>query len=166
MPRHVRQVIAVPADEDEAASLFGEHLHEHGLRLTRQRREILDEICRRTDHFAAEELHEALRDSGANASLATVYRTLGHLRECGVIREVMRLHGSVHFERDFGTAHHDHLVCVECGRLIEFRDETIEALQQRVCKQFGFHALNHRMSIRGLCAECQQAREQGDEHAD
>ena len=89
-----------------------------------------------------------------SASQATVYRTLAHLKDCGLVREVSRLEGRAQYESAHGQAHHDHMVCVECGHVIEFCDERIEKLQRLICRKHGFEPLDHRMSIRGRCRAC------------
>jgi Fur family ferric uptake transcriptional regulator len=111
----------------------------------------------RSGHFDAEDLHRSLRSSGKDVSLATIYRTLGLLAEAGLIREVLQGADSTHYEAVYGHAHHDHMICVECGRVIEFCDERIEELQRSICRERGFQALDHRMGIQGICRTCRRA---------
>jgi Fur family ferric uptake transcriptional regulator len=111
----------------------------------------------RGGHFDAEDLYESCRRAGQNVSRATVYRTLGHLRDCGLVKEVLREHGRSSYETVYGHDHHDHMLCVACGGVIEFCDDRIEDLQQRICRRHGFKPLDHRMGIRGLCRDCRRA---------
>lgn len=134
------------------------YLARRGLRYTAQRRLVLEEALRRPGHFDAEQLYESLRAAGKNISRATVYRALGHLKDCGLIREVLRCRGRASYEVVYGHEHHDHMLCVECGRVIEFRDDRIEELQRRICRKHGFRAAEHRLGIRGICRECRAAR--------
>ena len=143
--------------------VFRACLAERDLRLTAQRRAVLDEVLHAEGHFDAEDLHAALRAAGKAASMATVYRTLGLLRECGLVRRAPPWEGSERYETVHGQQHHDHMLCMECGRVIEFCDEELEALQARVCRRHGFAPIDHRMGIRGICRACRdRARTEGE----
>ncbi|MFO8008419.1 MAG: Fur family transcriptional regulator [Candidatus Brocadiia bacterium] len=147
------------ADLQSALWTLGGYLRRRGLRDTVQRRAVLREALQADEHFDAEQLYDCLRERGEKVSLATVYRTLSLLAEAGLIREVLQGNGDrAHYEAIYGHAHHDHMVCVECGRVIEFCAERIEQLQRRICRRHGFQPLDHRMSIRGICRECRQKR--------
>ena len=117
-------------------------------------------------HFTADQLYETFRGGDRGVSLATVYRTLLHLRECGLVTESFRSEGCSAYEAVHG--HHDHMMCVRCGKVIEFCDEQIEQLQDRICRKHGFQAIGHRMGIRGVCRECraQEARAKGEGRVD
>jgi len=146
----------------DAIEGFRACLARRGLRFTSQRRDVLVEVLASGGHFDAEELHEALRASGRTVSLATVYRTLGLLCDCGLTRRVPRWEDRERYEAVHGQRHHDHMLCVECGRVIEFCDDELEALQRRICRRHGFTPLEHRMGIRGLCRTCRaRARARG-----
>jgi len=142
----------------EAAGRLRAWLADRGLRLTRQRRAIVEAVADSDGHFDAEELYDAFHARGIQMSRATVYRTLGHLRQCGMVREAMQRGGRARYEATCWQAHHDHLVCVNCGRVIEFCDERIEQLQDGICERHGFEPVEHHLSIRGLCRKCARAR--------
>ena len=135
---------------------FRDYLATHGLRRTSQRRAVLREAFAERGHFDADSLLETLRRQGKRVSRATVYRALGHLVECGLVKEVLRCQGKAHYEHTFGHQHHDHLVCVECGRVIEFTSASIEKEQRRICEQYGFRPIEHRLGIRGVCRSCSE----------
>jgi len=139
---------------------FRGYLAARALRCTSQRRAVLREVFARHGHFDADDLLNALRGNGRRVSRATVYRTLGHLVECGLIKEVLRCQGKAHYEHTFGHRHHDHMVCVECGRVIEFTSPSIEEAQRRACEQYGFQPIEHRLGIKGICNSCRQRRRQ------
>jgi len=141
---------------------FRAYLAARGLRLTAQRRLVLQGAFQRSRHFTAEELHEEFHDAGASVSLSTVYRTLGLLSQAGLIKEVLQCRGMASYEAVFGQAHHDHMLCVRCGKVIEFRDNGIEELQRRICREHGFTATEHRLGIRGICRECRAAEQRED----
>jgi Fur family ferric uptake transcriptional regulator len=126
---------------------------------THQRAQILDELRGIGEHFDADGLWDRLQHRGLKVSRATVYRTLPLLEECGVIRQVFTVGGRAHYE--VKAAHHDHMLCIRCGKVIEFRDDRIERLQDAVCRRHGFRALDHRMGIRGLCRECCKLSDKG-----
>ncbi|MCD6521668.1 transcriptional repressor [Candidatus Calescamantes bacterium] len=128
-------------------------LKEKGLKFTPERRKIVEEIISFHDHFDVETLYHRLK---RKVSLATIYRTLPLLRESGLIREVLRCQGRAVFESVWGHPHHDHLICIVCGKVIEFEDERIEKLQEEVCRKFGFQPVEHRLGIKGYCKECQR----------
>jgi Fur family ferric uptake transcriptional regulator len=140
---------------------FQSFLGREGLRFTEQRRDILTRVLEQPAHFDAEGLHRRLVEDGEQVSLATVYRTLALLLEAGLIKEVLRCSGRTHYETVYGHPHHDHMVCVECGKVIEFYDGRIEELQRKICREHDFRAMDHRMGIRGVCAECRAARADG-----
>jgi Fur family ferric uptake transcriptional regulator len=136
-----------------------ERLHDHlsarNLRLTPERLLVLDGVLTREGHFDAEELLEHLRRTNKSVSRATVYRTLDHLAEAGLVKKHHFQEGHALFEHVYGRDHHDHMVCDRCGRVIEFVDDKIEALQEEVCKQHGFRELRHVHQIFGICSACQ-----------
>jgi len=137
---------------------FGEYLRRHGQKFTHERRRVLDEIDRQQDHFQADELLSAMRKRKVKVSKATLYRTLALLVRAGLLREEVFGERHLHYERIFGQKHHDHLVCLACGKIEEFRNDEIEDAQEAICKQHGFLPTGHRMEIHGYCRECRRGR--------
>ncbi|MHB1458233.1 MAG: Fur family transcriptional regulator [Armatimonadota bacterium] len=135
---------------------FRDYLCEHGLKFTPERRFILREVFRIHGHFEADEVVMGMRQCGIRVSRASVYRTLPLLAECGLLRQVYSSEKHSHFEHTFGHEHHDHMICSECGAAIEFTNETIEELQERICKEYGFTAVFHKLEISGICALCSE----------
>ncbi|UCD83748.1 MAG: transcriptional repressor [Deltaproteobacteria bacterium] len=135
-------------------SIFESHLKTKGLKLTPQRKAILEEVFASHEHFDIEELFANLRNKGKRISRATIYRTLPLLVESNLIKEAFRYQDKVSYEHIFGHGHHDHLLCIKCGRIIEFMDEKIEELQEAVCKKYGFKPTEHRLGIKGYCKKC------------
>ncbi len=96
-----------------------------------------------------------MRVLAGRASKATVYRCLGLLVGKGIVRRVrLAEEGGWKYERVAAGDHHDHIVCLGCGKVIEFRNDEIERLQEEVCRRYGFKAAGHRMRIAGYCREC------------
>ena len=134
--------------------VFKNYLKSKGLKFTPERRLILEGIFSLSGHFDIEKLYNKLHRETGEISLATIYRTIPHLIESGLIREVMRCHDRPQYEKSSGYPHHDHLVCIRCGKIFEFRDNEIEKLQDRVCQRYGFKPIEHRLGIRGYCRSC------------
>lgn len=133
---------------------FGMFLENEGLKFTPERRLVLHEVFKNHDHFEAEDIVISARNSGSRVSRASVYRTLPLLVESGLLREVTSLEKHSHYEHVLGHDHHDHLICTNCGKTIEFSEHRIEDLQDRICRELGFTPKSHKLEIFGLCEEC------------
>lgn len=137
-----------------AKDVFRSYLEGRGLKWTRQREQIVDFFLAQERHFSAEELHDSLKGRRPAIGYTTVYRTLKLLAECGVARAAEFADGVCRFEHEYGHAHHDHLVCVRCGRFVEFTNSSMERLQDEIARQHGFASEWHRMQIYGRCRKC------------
>ena len=135
-------------------SIFKDCLKSRGFKFTPQRRAILEEVFASHQHFDIEGLFESLRKRGKRISRATIYRTLPLLAESNLIKEAFRSQEKVSYEHIFGHDHHDHLLCIKCGKAIEFKDEKIEKLQEAVCEKYNFKPIEHRLGIKGYCKRC------------
>jgi Fur family ferric uptake transcriptional regulator len=124
-------------------------------RLTAQRQAILDLINASNRHWDAEELARALLEQGASIGIATVYRGLAALEEAGLISSV-QLNDRKRYERA-DKAHHDHLICTQCGHIEEFVQPQIEALQQHAASEKGFSMSGHQLLIFGICRACRES---------
>jgi len=134
---------------------FREFLKGKGLRLTSEREAILREVfATKGEHFEPEELHIALRQKEADVSRASVYRTIPLLIEAGIIEEVERVDKHAHYELIHGREHHDHMLCLGCGDVIEFLSPEMEELQDRLCDEHGFTGETHTLEIKGYCRKC------------
>ena len=133
---------------------FKKFLKQKGLRLTPGREAIVGEVFKKKGHFDPEELHMALMNKGANVSRASVYRTIPLLIESGIIEEVERVDKHAHYEVILGREHHDHMLCLSCGRVIDFLSEEMEQLQERLCAEHGFKGETHTLEIKGYCKKC------------
>ncbi len=146
------EAAARPAFAARVARVFAEHLAKNGLRLTGQRRAILDMLIASDRHLSQEEIHRALRGRGVGR--ATVFRTLKTLQECGLAAPVVGLDGVSRFEINLERPHHDHLICVECGHIREVRWPRLEKIQEEACRRVGFTPRWHRHEVFGLCRDC------------
>ena len=134
--------------------IFKEYLTSKKLKFTAERQAILDRVFENHNHFEADELLVDLRLNDMKISKATIYRTLALLVKSGLLREVIFGERHAHYEHVYGHEHHDHLVCNNCGKIIEFTEHRIEKLQDEVCKKNKFMAESHRLQIQGLCEDC------------
>jgi Fur family ferric uptake transcriptional regulator len=134
------------------------NLKKAGLKITVPRLKILEIMENAKEHhMSAEDIYKILLESGEEIGLATVYRVLTQFEEAGL---VVRHHfegGQSVFEVDHGK-HHDHLVCVKCGKVEEFVDSLIEKRQEEIAQQAGFAITDHSLNIYGYCGACRKDR--------
>jgi len=126
------------------------------VKLTRPREAIVEKIlgARTGEHFTADQLWEKLREKHKNVSKATVYRTLNLLAQKKVVEEHDFGRGEKYYERMVERPHHDHLICVHCGRIIEFENPQIERLQEKIARREGFLIAYHSHKLFGACSRC------------
>lgn len=129
-------------------------LNNKGLKFTSQRKLILDAFLKNEEHPSVDDLFSQVRKEDKTIGYATVHRTLKLIEEAGLAREVGFDDKRKRFEHLFGHKHHDHLVCIECGKTIEVFDPKIEKLQENMAAKHGFTLSNHKMEIFGICGEC------------
>jgi Fur family transcriptional regulator, ferric uptake regulator len=122
---------------------------EYGLRMTGQRRVIAQVLSSATDHPDVEEVHHRAHAIDSRISLSTVYRTLKLFAEKGILERHDFGHGRGRYE-PAPREHHDHLVDIDSGRVIEFSNSDIEALQERVARDLGFELVGHRLELYGV----------------
>ena len=130
-----------------------EILHQKNLRYTPQRQEVWDEICATKEHRDAEDIYNSLRKRQTNVSRATVYRTIDILVKNNLVRRLDLGDGRSRFENKMGIAHHDHIVCLDCRKIVEFMNEKIEELQEQVAKEMGFEIVRHVHQLFGRCLD-------------
>ena len=134
--------------------LFEEYAAKTRLKMTPQRRHILDVFLEQQGHMTSEELYERVKASYKSIGQATVYRTLKLLSGSGIPKEADFGDGVTRYERQHGDDHHDHLICENCGKNVEVLDETIEKLQTEVAARHGYKLTRHKMYLYGICPEC------------
>jgi Fur family ferric uptake transcriptional regulator len=125
---------------------------EQGLRMTGQRRIIARVLSSAKDHPDVEEVYQRANEIDKRISLSTVYRTLKLFAENGILERHDFGHGRGRYE-EASRGHHDHLIDVETGRVIEFRNEAIEALQDKIARELGFKLVGHRLELYGMRAK-------------
>ena len=140
----------------EELEVLREHLTRNRLKRTVQRETILEVFLHSKRHLTVEELHALVKDRDSSIGLTTVYRTMKLFCDCSLARANHFEEGRVRYEQQYKTAHHDHMICIQCGETIEFVHPQIEKLQEKVARQFGFRITDHRMEIYGACKKCRR----------
>lgn len=130
------------------------YLDEHNLRHTRQRDAILEVFLDVKGHITAENLYERVRSEHVNIGYTTVYRTMKLLCDAGLAVERKFEDGVTRYE--ISHEHHDHLVCVRCGKIVEFECRMIESAQDQIAERYGFRILRHRHELYGHCSGCRE----------
>ena len=134
-------------------------LKNKGLKITTPRLAVLEIFQKSKDrHLSAEDVYKEAMSKDGDLGLATVYRVLTQLSEVGLLAATNFETGKTTFELNEG-GHHDHLVCLSCGSVVEFHDEEVESRQEKIAKKHGFKLINHSMSLYGLCSkpECAES---------
>ncbi len=139
--------------DDPKFTSYQDHIKKKGLKSTRQRDVIVREFFKKHAHLSVEDLWARSRKIDPKIGYATVYRTLKLLAECGLA-----------FKRQFGAGqalfehatdhHHDHLICLGCQEIVEFENDAIESMQEKICKKHQFRLMHHKMELYGYCEKC------------
>lgn len=147
------EIVVIREDFDE--SDLKQIIRSLNLKVTQQRMAILKSLHDGRRHVTAQELFEKVSVKNPEIGFATVYRFLRTLTEGHFVTEV-RMGGLPARYELTPKGHHDHLTCTDCGKIVEFENKHIEALQEKVAHQFGFRLTHHILELYGLCPACQQ----------
>jgi len=141
----------------KAKDKFKSYLLSQGLKSTKQREIILEEFLNSDSHLSTEDLYLRLRSKHPGIGYATVHRTLKLFSECGIAEQRHFGDGQARYEASAHDEHHDHLICIECGKIVEFEDSRIEQLQDEVAEEHGFSIKRHRLELYGYCPTCRKS---------
>jgi len=144
---------------ESAFDALGEYIAEHGLKHSRQRERIAETFLAMGGHVSVEELVARVRRLDPHISVATVYRTMKLLADSGLAIPRQFGGGQTRYEAAAGRPHHDHLICMTCGEIVEFANERIESLQELVARRHGFEVESHKLELYGRCARCRREQE-------
>jgi Fur family ferric uptake transcriptional regulator len=138
--------------------LFSRYLREQGLPITQQREAVAQVVFSSNGHLSVEEIETRLRQGEERIGKATIYRTLDLLVKSKLVEEHDFGEGFKRYEHRLSRQPvHEHLICVECGTVIEFRSDEVARIEQRVVSEHGFEPTRHRLEIYGLCRDCRSA---------
>lgn len=135
---------------EPVCAVFRRYLHGQKLKFTPERAMMLDAVLRKEGLFEPEQMVDDLKSLGHRVSRATVYRTLTHLQDAGILKQVFFDNKQSYYEVIAGRQTHDYLICVETGRVIEFHSEKLRQLRDEVCREHGFEPLSHQFHIFGI----------------
>jgi Fur family transcriptional regulator, ferric uptake regulator len=141
------------------SDLFRSMVARGGLKHTRQREEILNTFLASSGHRNLAEIYAEVVKSNPRIGYTTVYRTLKLLTRLGLATERRFDDGEIRYERIPEGKHHDHLICLGCGKIIEFEDNTLEALQNGIADRYRFQVFHHRMELYGQCHGCSKKKQ-------
>ena len=138
--------------------LFARYLREQGLPITQQREAVAQTVFFSTDHLSVEDIERRLREGEERIGKATIYRTLDLLVKSKLVEEHDFGEGFKRYEHRLSRQPvHEHLICLECSKVTEFRSEEVERVEKHVASEYGFAPARHRLEIYGLCRECRSA---------
>lgn len=138
--------------------VLNQYLKEKGIRQSKERNKVLEVFLNTERHLTASELYEAARKKYPKIGYATVYRAMKVIGKAGLAEEVDFGEGVKRFEHKYGHEHHDHLICVSCGKFVEVMNPRIEELQEGLAKKHGFSLLDHKMHLLGICRGCNKKK--------
>ncbi|KAB1440279.1 Fur family transcriptional regulator [Pseudodesulfovibrio senegalensis] len=138
--------------------VFIDYLADNNLKITPQRRLILETILNQKEHLSSEELYAKVKKKDASVGQATIYRTLKLLVDADIVEPLDFADGVTRYEASYGKEHHDHLICTVCSKNIEIMDPLIERRQEEIAEKHGFKLCSHKMYLYGICEECRNKK--------
>jgi Fur family ferric uptake transcriptional regulator len=139
----------------EEREIFENYIRKKNLKWSEQRINILEIFLQSKKHLTADELYRRVKKKFPSIGYSTIYRTLKLLCECGICSEMRLDDGTIRFEHLYRDTHHDHLICLKCGRFVEVVDPEIERLQEKLAEKEGFILKKHILQMYGICRDCQ-----------
>ena len=146
---------------EPVCAIFRRYLHGQKLKFTPERAMMLDAVLRKDGLFEAEQLVDDLKQLGHRVSRATVYRSLTHLQDAGIVKQVFFDNKQSYFEVIAGGTMHDYLICMETGEVVNFNSEKLRDLRDEICRQHGFEPVSHQFHIFGISPKARDSKRIG-----
>jgi Fur family ferric uptake transcriptional regulator len=135
-------------------SALKSYLESNGLKATAQRDFIAESFFRTNTHISLDELLKKVKRKNPRVGYATVYRTMKLLTDSGLALERRFGDGQTRYENMPEDGHHDHMICIKCAKITEFKNQKIEQLQAETAKKLGYTVINHKLELYGYCSDC------------
>ena len=152
-----RQIQSQAKPYEPVCAVFRRYLHQQKLKFTPERAMILDVVLRKDGLFEPEQLIDDLKRLEHKVSRATIYRTLSHLQDAGILKQVFFDNKQSYYEVIAGRQTNDYLICVSTGKLIEFNSDKLKKLRDEICAAHGFEPISHQFHIFGISPEAKAA---------
>jgi Fur family ferric uptake transcriptional regulator len=145
------------AETSDEQGILRDYLQAHGLKHSRQREVILEHFLETSGHMTVDDLFRVIHRKHPGIGRTTIYRALKLFVDAQLASAIELKDGLTRFEHKYRHAHHDHMICTECGTILEFVNPEIERLQDEIAEAYGFAIESHRHQIFGLCQKCNRA---------
>ncbi len=133
---------------------YENYLKTHNIKKSSQREIILSKFIQKKNHISAQDLYNIVQIDNKEIGIATVYRAMKFFCEAGIAKEIDIGDGVKRYEINIDNKHHDHLICIKCGAIIEIYNESLEKIQNEICKKYGFIPEQHVLYVYGICKNC------------
>lgn len=141
---------------NQAKQIFTQFLKKGKNRITTERYEVLDAVINFKGHFGADDLYVEMKNNNSSVSRATVYNTIDLLEQSDIITKRNFGENSHKYECTFKQQRHDHIICLDCGKIIEFTNQKLKLLPEEICLEKGIEYFSHSLNIYGKCKECKK----------
>ncbi len=134
--------------------IYQDYIKENSIKNSKPREKVLEVFLSAEKHLTIYDLYDLVKKEYPEIGQATIYRAMKVICDSGLADAIDIGDGIKRFEHKFGHKHHDHLICIKCGRIIEVRNDVIEELQEKMCKKYSFKITDHKLQIYGYCKDC------------